>query len=483
MRFFGEYNGSQDNEEDEQSSTHSVEGYEMERKSRLYPMPSEESVPSYNNPSENIEYSPSEIVENHQITLSSRGLIPNNDYSSRTLQLRETNDIELRDTSPEISPKPTFAYHPSNFNHSLPCIPDYDDEDVEYESLVFFDLPRPLEGGIVIAVQAASIGSLKMNEEQENKIDNVELDLDSGMALVGVVREVGLGVHSVKVGDRVATIVRSMMRNVRYARVDAVKAVIVPCGLDPAEAAACAYTYTLGFQSLTHGLSHLQGRYSRNIFQNKSILVTNGASTCGLATIQLARSLGAERVYAIGQVDRLDLLKSFGAEALTESQLPQFEGKMDLVIDSTLAKKFHHRVAQKALKKDAKGKVVYVGSPISIDGLKSGSKDSWVTLLQGVIAQIALIFLDAKATYYDLFSHYNNYPERTKDDLYHVLILLAEGRIRPQISKYVSLDELTYGLVTVDPGAIAGSIICEPWKKRGPPREGAKEDYTHWSCC
>lgn len=64
-----------------------------------------------------------------------------------------------------------------------------------------------------------------------------------------------------------------------------------------------------------------------------------------------------------------------------------------------------------------------------------------------------------------------------------MLVLLAEGRIRPQISKYVSLDELAYGLVTVDQGSIAGSIICEPWKKRGPPREAAKEGYTHWSCC
>ncbi len=57
--------------------------------------------------------------------------------------------------------------------------------------------------------------------------------------------------------------------------------------------------------------------------------------------------------------------------------------------------------------------------------------------------------------------------------------MLAEGKIQPRISKYVSSDELAYGLVTIDPGALAGSIICEPWKRKGPPRENPNGGYTH----
>jgi hypothetical protein len=41
----------------------------------------------------------------------------------------------------------------------------------------------------------------------------------------------------------------------------------------------------------------------------------------------------------------------------------------------------------------------------------------------------------------------------------------------------VNSDELAYGLVTIEPGAIAGSIICEPWNRRGPPKS-SKEGYT-----
>lgn len=64
-----------------------------------------------------------------------------------------------------------------------------------------------------------------------------------------------------------------------------------------------------------------------------------------------------------------------------------------------------------------------------------------------------------------------------KDDLNYVLMMLSEGKIKPKISKYVNSDELAYGLVTLEPGTTAGSIICEPWKRRGPPRS-SKEGYT-----
>lgn len=61
----------------------------------------------------------------------------------------------------------------------------------------------------------------------------------------------------------------------------------------------------------------------------------------------------------------------------------------------------------------------------------------------------------------------------------YVLSKLAEGQIKPKISKYVNSDELAYGLVTIDPGKDEGSIICEPWKKRGPP-SSLKGGYTRF---
>jgi hypothetical protein len=60
-----------------------------------------------------------------------------------------------------------------------------------------------------------------------------------------------------------------------------------------------------------------------------------------------------------------------------------------------------------------------------------------------------------------------------QNDLKFVLDeMLSKGKIKPKISKFVSADELEYGLVTVSCSNI-GSIICEPWIRRGPPTEAS----------
>ena len=65
-------------------------------------------------------------------------------------------------------------------------------------------------------------------------------------------------------------------------------------------------------------------------------------------------------------------------------------------------------------------------------------------------------------------------------DLEVVLYLLSEGRIKPVISKYINTDELAYGFLTIDRKKRMGSIIYEPWNKRGPPKYYLNSNkYSH----
>ena len=166
------------------------------------------------------------------------------------------------------------------------------------------------------------ISSLKMKVRKEVTIDNVSLDLDSGIAIVGVIRELGEGVsqEELHVGQRVTTILKSMMENPRYAKVCARMVVEVPSGVDSAEAAATAYTYLLGFQTLTHGINNPRERFSKQLFRSKRILIVDGASTSGQAVIQLARTLGAEDVYATAKKSRHEVLRNAGARPLSDDQ-------------------------------------------------------------------------------------------------------------------------------------------------------------------
>eukprot|EP00979_Chaetoceros_neogracilis_P008591 scaffold1904_cov280-Chaetoceros_neogracile.AAC.53 len=357
---------------------------------------------------------------------------------------------EARDTSSSNHPfdRVVALGRPSSEERrDVPNVDDYDESLFEYESLTYFNLPRPLPHEVIIAVQAATISSLKMNVQKEVTIDNVALDLDSGIAIVGVVREVGdlVDKESIQVGNRVATVLKSVMKNARYAQVSADMIVQVPPGLDSAEAAATAYTYLLAFQTLTHGIVDPVLRYSTNLFSGKNILIMDGASTSSQAMIQIAKSLGAQSVFATGPDSRHEILQNLGAIPLQEDPkewIQRIEGRIHVVIDNVLAK-----CCDRAVQKQ-------------------------------FLAQISLMFSSSTdATYYDLFTNLECYPGKIKDDLKYVLLLFAEARIKPKISKYVNSDELAYGLVTIEPGAIAGSIICEPWNRRGPPKS-SKEGYT-----
>lgn len=298
---------------------------------------------------------------------------------------------------------------------------DYDESLFEYEALTYFNLPKPRDDEIVIVVQATTISSLKTNIGKEVTIDDVSLDLNSGIAIVGVVKEKGLNVSEDKIciGDRVATILKSVMKNTRYAQVPSDIVVKVPCGLDSAEAAAAAYTYLLSFQSLTHTISSPKVRYLPTLFQAKNVFIADGASTLGQAAIQIAKVLGAT-VFAAGPNSREETISNLGSIYVGEhvdDWVQCLEGRIHLMIDTVLAKSFSCRAVEKLLVSGC-GRVVYMGMPINFDSLRHGSTVSWKCLVRQLIAQTTLMFISsAEASYYDLFSSLDNYPERLKVSL------------------------------------------------------------------
>ena len=228
------------------------------------------------------------------------------------------------------------------------------------------------------------------------------------------------------------------------------------------------YTYTVAFQSLAHGARRLE-RFSSKINHGKQILVIDGASIIGQAVIELAVLSGAV-VFATGQAENHQYISTLGATPLDNDinkWLPILRGKMDVVIDTFTSQIFQYEAVEKSLKKN--GRLVCIGTPMRMKNLKHGST-SLSDFCDQIRAQTSLIFLSQEgATYYDLFCNIDNYSKRLMKDLEYVLSLLACQFISPRIKKYVTIDEVAYGLVPIEPGA-AGTIICEPWRKKGPPR-------------
>ncbi|KAA2267030.1 zinc-binding dehydrogenase [Solihabitans fulvus] len=122
--------------------------------------------------------------------------------------------------------------------------------------------------------------------------------------VVGPVVAVGDGVTGVRVGDRVATVVRDGA----YADHGIAQArwlVPVPAGMDAAEATILASPAQVALGVLRTG----------RLAEGETVLVHSAAGAIGHLLVQLARALGAGRIIATASSpEKLDFARSFGAD-------------------------------------------------------------------------------------------------------------------------------------------------------------------------
>lgn len=290
----------------------------------------------------------------------------------------------------------------------------------EYETLnKLVNLPTPGSGEVIIAVQCFTISNSVLNKNliQELTIDNVSLNLYSGAAVVGVVKDVGDGVSNELIGSRVAAVIKTVEKNKRYARVKSDLIVPVPSGLDSSEVAATSYTYFVAFQSLMHGINSPKHRYSNTYLKGKSILIIDGTSAFGQAMIQISQLQGISNIYATADESNHTFLKSLGVEVLSTNprNWPEYlNGTIDIIMVGS--RLFRYTAAERVLR-DSGGKIVYIGSPMTINVLKYCSKDSLMCLFEQLATQCALICsskAELQASYYDLFESISNYPYQSK---------------------------------------------------------------------
>ena len=158
----------------------------------------------------------------------------------------------------------------------------------------------------------------------------VKLPATPGSDVVGNIVKVGIKVKNFKIGDRVASLVRTG-GNARYISVPSSALVEVPRACDSAEAACMVSTFMTAYQSIR---LVTKDQFTLN---GKSILITGGIEPVGQALIQLCLRAGADNIYATGPKNRHRYIKSvLGAIPLPvepNDWLPAVKGSMDVVFD------------------------------------------------------------------------------------------------------------------------------------------------------
>eukprot|EP00804_Cyclotella_cryptica_P027081 CCRYP_013617-RA/>CCRYP_013617-RA protein AED:0.03 eAED:0.03 QI:790/1/1/1/1/1/8/269/1062 len=279
------------------------------------------------------------------------------------------------------------------------------------------------------------------------------------------------------------------------AYVDAGLALPIPKHVDAAEASTLLHIYTPAFQCIQDGIlrstpSHCNSRYNISQLEGKSILIQNGHTESGLALIELALVLGAERVYATGSCVHHSLLEGAGA-----IPLGLVEKKEDEAWDAwgTLREKkdvslvvLQEMPALWMLDKlmnvlDREGSIVKMDEPgrngtSETEILDNGNVDSAYGLIDWVEKARAAHeekSLNLRLTSCSQFVIYNGIlasiaedPLAWKEDVRFLVNLLSDGILKPRVhERMYCLEDVPKVQDRIGRNGKKGSIVCLPSQK------------------
>ena len=164
-----------------------------------------------------------------------------------------------------------------------------------------------------------------------------------GLDCVGIVISCGNLVNNVKVGDRIATLV-THGANSRYMRLPHHDLVTVPEGVSSDEAVSMIRVYVGAFQTLAATVSSTK-RYKSKLLRGKRILVIGKGTLEDRATIDVAKALGAAKVYLPCELNQRLNVKSMGAKPLPADPgkwINYVDSKIDIAIDSIGSEGFEY---------------------------------------------------------------------------------------------------------------------------------------------
>ena len=165
--------------------------------------------------------------------------------------------------------------------------------------------PEPGPGQVVVDVEAAGANFVDALLVQGLYQIKPPLPFTPGMEVAGVVSAVGEGVDGVRVGDRVlGTSFFGGYATRTLLSADAV--VPIPASLSPGQAAGLVQSYATMLFALTRRTTVAAGEW---------VAVLGAGGGIGLATVDVAKALGANVVACASTDEKLDAARAAGADA------------------------------------------------------------------------------------------------------------------------------------------------------------------------
>lgn len=275
-----------------------------------------------------------------------------------------------------------------------------------------------------------------------------------GMEVAGLVEEVGRNVSGVAIGDRVAAYVEYGGYAARVVAPQA-NTVPIPASVPWVEAAAFPVPYATAALALRRGA----------VSAGDTVLVGGAGGAVGSACVELARLAGARVIAVAGSDEKARIARACGADAvlpaategLTEAIGAQAPGGVNLALDPVGGGFF--RAAFRAL--------AYGGRIVTL-GFASGDIPE-VPVNHILVKHVGVIGSSLGLTCHE--------DPRTVAALWPPLAAhLAEGRIRPRVSRVMGFEELPAALRLLSGRAVGGRVVlvARPELAAGHARTGER---------
>jgi NADPH2:quinone reductase len=178
------------------------------------------------------------------------------------------------------------------------------------------------------------------------------------------------------------------------------------------------------------------------IDEGSRVLVTAAAGGVGSAGVQVARALGAAVVGAVGSEEKLEHVRSLGAEAVTYDQLGELE-PFDVVLDQVGGELFA----------SALGRLRPLGTVIGIGFAGGGWQPVDPTLLVGRNVSVAGFYLGRLMKLR---------PELVREAAGEVLGRWAAGDVSPVVGATYALADADAALRSIAERRSTGKVVLVP---------------------
>jgi NADPH2:quinone reductase len=302
--------------------------------------------------------------------------------------------------------------------------------------------PRPQAGEVLVSVRAASINFPDVLIIENKYQFKASLPFSPGSELSGVVKEVGPGVTGLVPGDRVMafTLHGAFAEEVV---VRAASVLPIPTGMDFSSAAALLLTYGTADHAL---------RDRGAVEPGETVLVLGAAGGVGLASIEIARALGARVIACASSAEKLAACRHHGADEIVNYRVEDLRDRIkavtsgrgvDVVVDPVGGD-----VTELALRSTAwRGRLLVIG------------------FADGTIPKIPLNLVLLKGcslvgVFWGDFTRRE--PQAFAASVEQLGRWHAEGRINPHVSVTLPLSRGAEGIGLMAARKVIGKVVLQP---------------------